>query len=338
MSLFEVSNVTVSDESWPNGSLAANDTSWLAALQSSSIYRIQLCAIPFLVAFGGVGNVLSLWVFCTPSFRGHSSSCYLAALAASDTLFLLTLLVVWLSNTTVDLFNAQGWCQGVTYLTHVATFVSVWLVVAFTVERFIAVCYPLLRSVVCTVRRARTIVGGLFLSALLLYAYLLLAAGVERTPPSGALRCTLRDGYEGVASAMNAVDTILTLVLPVLAVLTLNARIAKCVYYIDSLNRGGGEFEGGALPPARRFVSRRRRGKGGGGGGVAEEGAGMGGSESVLCGANSATSRSTRKAQHNVTKMLLVISTIFILLNLPSYVIRLYMYFTVRHTNTHTHT
>lgn len=256
------------------------------AEEESLIFRVQFVAVPLLVAFGAAGNALSLMVFRTPAFRAHSSSWYLAALAASDTLFLLNLLAVWAATPRVgvDVFHRAGGCQAVTFLSHVAAFVSVWLVVAFTVERFVAVCYPLLRSAVCTVRRAKAVVGGLVALALCLYAYLLAAAGVERSG-SGAARCTLREGYAALASAMNAVDTALTLVVPVVAVVTLNARIARCVYAVD-------RFQRRFAPPA--------------------------------------AAAQRRKSHHGVTKMLLVISTVFILLNLPSYTLRVYVYFVVR--------
>lgn len=40
---------------------------------------------------------------------------------------------------------------------------SVWLVVAFTVERFVAVHYPLRRKSLCTVQRARCVIFYLIL-------------------------------------------------------------------------------------------------------------------------------------------------------------------------------
>jgi hypothetical protein len=55
----------------------------------------------------------------------------------------------------VHTFNRQGWCQAVVYMSTASTFLSVWLTVAFTVERFIAVHYPLQRPHICTVARAK---------------------------------------------------------------------------------------------------------------------------------------------------------------------------------------
>ena len=41
------------------------------------------------------------------------------------------------------IFHTDGWCQFVTYATYVSAFLSAWIVVGFTVERYIVVYYPL---------------------------------------------------------------------------------------------------------------------------------------------------------------------------------------------------
>uniref|UniRef100_A0A1B0BX38 G-protein coupled receptors family 1 profile domain-containing protein n=1 Tax=Glossina palpalis gambiensis TaxID=67801 RepID=A0A1B0BX38_9MUSC len=48
-------------------------------------------------------------------------------------------------------------CMG----SYLASFCSSWFVVAFTVERFIAVMYPLKRQTMCTVRRAKIVLSGI---------------------------------------------------------------------------------------------------------------------------------------------------------------------------------
>ena len=88
---------------------------------------------------GFEGNLISFLVFiCTP-IRQLSSSVYLAGLALSDSGFLLQLFVTWLGYVRVFLVHQNIWCQTVVYVTYVCSFLSVWLVVAFTFERYIAV-------------------------------------------------------------------------------------------------------------------------------------------------------------------------------------------------------
>lgn len=52
---------------------------------------------PVLVCLGCIGNVLSVFVFFRTKLKKLSSSYYLSALAVSDTIFLLSLLIVWLN-------------------------------------------------------------------------------------------------------------------------------------------------------------------------------------------------------------------------------------------------
>lgn len=107
--------------------------------------------IPVIIFVGLLGNLLSGVVFMTSHLKLRSSSYYLAALATVDFVFLFDLLVVYVSNETLfDLFNRNGWCQWIVYVSSVCSILSVWLIVAFTTERFIAVQYPLQRPHICT--------------------------------------------------------------------------------------------------------------------------------------------------------------------------------------------
>jgi 7 transmembrane receptor (rhodopsin family) len=112
--------------------------------------------IPVIVFAGIFCNLLNVVVFTNTYLKHRSSSYYLAALALSDTCFLVSLGLIWVGDTLqVHTFNRQGWCQAVVYMSTASTFLSVWLTVAFTVERFIAVHYPLQRPHICTVARAK---------------------------------------------------------------------------------------------------------------------------------------------------------------------------------------
>lgn len=118
---------------------------------------------PALVLVGSIGNILSVIVFFRTKLRKLSSSYYLAALAISDTCFLCVTFVSWLNYIDIDIYSRNYYCQFFTYVCSLCSFLSVWFVVAFTVERFIAVLYPLKRQTMCTVKRACIVLIGLFL-------------------------------------------------------------------------------------------------------------------------------------------------------------------------------
>lgn len=109
---------------------------------------------PTIVIFGSIGNILSVIVFFKTKLRKLSSSYYLAALGISDTVFLLVAFVTWLNFLSINIYNKGGYCEIFTYLSGLCSFLSVWFVVAFTIERYIAVLYPLKRQSMCTVKRA----------------------------------------------------------------------------------------------------------------------------------------------------------------------------------------
>ncbi|KAK9499344.1 hypothetical protein O3M35_002395 [Rhynocoris fuscipes] len=146
---------------------SSSSTSDAAPLSVNIVHTFQLYYTPILVLFGSLGNCLSVIVFFSTKLKKLSSSYYLSALAISDTGVLFFTFTSWLSLFEVSLFNKHGLCQLSVYLMQVCSFLSVWFIVAFTVERFIAVRYPLKRPSMCTVSRAKIVLIGLSLLALL---------------------------------------------------------------------------------------------------------------------------------------------------------------------------
>lgn len=65
-------------------------------------------------------------------------------------------------------------------MSSVCAFVSVWLIVAFTVERFIAVQYPLHRPHMCTVARAKAIVCCIAAFSIIIHIYTFKTRGIVR--------------------------------------------------------------------------------------------------------------------------------------------------------------
>lgn len=131
--------------------------------------RMNKYGTPAIIGVGCAGNILSVLVFFLTNLRKQSSSYYLAALGISDTCFLLITLVSWLSLYNITVFHQPGYCQTFTYMSGVFSFLSVWFVVGFTVERFIAVQYPLKRQTMCTVRRAKIVLVLMTLAASITY-------------------------------------------------------------------------------------------------------------------------------------------------------------------------
>ncbi|XKL59564.1 hypothetical protein PGB90_000580 [Kerria lacca] len=87
---------------------------WAAAV----LQLIQLYYTPVLVILGSIGNIISVFVFFNTKLRKQSSSYYLAALAISDTGFLITQFISWLNLVDLPLFKKSGYCQMTIYTSH----------------------------------------------------------------------------------------------------------------------------------------------------------------------------------------------------------------------------
>ena len=106
---------------------------------------------------GTVGNVTSLAVLLRPRMRGKSVYLFLVLLAIADTLVLyISGFKTWIRIVTgYELLNASNFsCRSVTFLTLVSQHMSAWIVVLVTIDRFVAVWFPLRASSWCTVYRA----------------------------------------------------------------------------------------------------------------------------------------------------------------------------------------
>ena len=122
---------------------------FLPGINSSSKYMRLIMYI-----FGYPGNSLALMVWIRRPML-QSSGVYLAALALSDLLFLsLDLPYSLQTEWNVLVLNVPLICEGFTVVYLAAQYMSPFLTLAFTVERYIAIKFPLRRRLYCTVKRA----------------------------------------------------------------------------------------------------------------------------------------------------------------------------------------
>ncbi|XP_028156642.1 thyrotropin-releasing hormone receptor-like [Ostrinia furnacalis] len=239
---------------------------------------------PMLVLLGLLGNGMCVSVFFTSKLRLQSTSQYLSALAISDSVFLVQLLPPWLNALGITgVFHEPGFCQVFVYTSYVTSCLSAWLVVAFTVERFVAVLYPLRRNAVCTVARARHVIASIVLASLLINLPVLRFA----TPTTND--CNIDYNYLEHAARFNIIDTGVSFTLPLLVIVVLNSWIMAGVWRLERART--------QLVKAERPAGRR----------VARV---------VGC----------PRSQNRITRMLLIVSSVFVVLNLPAYTMRILAY------------
>ena len=107
---------------------------------------------------------------------------------------------------------------------------------AFTFERLIAVQYPLKRVYICTVRRAKIIIGSITITTLTCHIYSLFTAGIIEAPTASggnssangrAAVCDLLPNYYQAMRVVNLFDTVVTLVIPLVLMVFMNSLIAR---------------------------------------------------------------------------------------------------------------
>ena len=224
-------------------------------------------------------------------------------------------------------------------------------VVAFTIERWIVVLFPFKRGDMCTVKKANIVVVSLAIFGFAAYnfgiwtpgsIYMTRSNGTERYGPY----CTIIDEYRHLIYILNNVDTVVTLILPSCIITVLNLQIIRAVTRINkdrhqvlyshaNVGRQPSSPSSRAISPksqhqnktqspssvcpgqsqviyAKNSLSKTRSGS-------------SKGSSSPSIKAKHKTAHNTA-GQNRVTKMLLVVSSIFLLLNLPAHTIRIYFF------------
>jgi hypothetical protein len=132
-------------------------------------FRYKLIIFLFLIKLGVAGNILAIIVLTKRRMIMSSTNNYLVALAIVDIAYLVLTLIL---NT------SQHPCFTGTTLSDILLIIcrpiadfssntSVWITVTFTVERWVAITYPLKSRTWCTVYRARKIIISVICAALI---------------------------------------------------------------------------------------------------------------------------------------------------------------------------
>ena len=125
---------------------------------------------------GLIGNGLSAMVWLERRMRRHNSSAvYIAALSVNCIVFLMFYLVNAVRfQFDVQLYNWPVVCQVFNTIYFVPQYLTQLLVLAFTVDRYIVVCYPLKRVIYCRPSRAVKVLATSFRIHSVMYSLLLL--------------------------------------------------------------------------------------------------------------------------------------------------------------------
>ena len=120
---------------------------------------------PILVPIGLVGNTLSFLIMIKPSNRKMSTCIYMAAISMNDNAVMLLAGHRWLASVIQFYKRNLTECSFKPFLVKTASLNSTFLVVAMTIDKYIAIKWPHKAATFSTPGRAKLIIIPLFILA-----------------------------------------------------------------------------------------------------------------------------------------------------------------------------
>ncbi|XP_052788786.1 probable G-protein coupled receptor 139 [Mya arenaria] len=222
------------DECLPNNPTALRREIWDDFPEYMEPNRIlNLYVPPILLVLGTIGNLLTFIIMSGNMLKASTYS-YLAVLAIMDILVLYVgLLRMWVGSFAIDIQHASNWlCKLVTFLGYVSSVTSVWLIIAVTIERFIAVKFPLRAPRICNVYRARVVILAIVVATCLLNMHIIWTVELQTKDHNGTLTSECEASQLHRVLVMEVwpwVDAAVYSLFPFVIISILNVLIVRCV-------------------------------------------------------------------------------------------------------------
>ena len=230
-------------------------------LQYTELYRI--CAViinVFIFITGMIGNVLVIAVVIRTRSMHTPTNCYLLSLAIADCLVLISATLPAITET---FFQINEWpfgrvmCSILIFLQYLGVDTSAMSITAFTIERYIAICHPLQSHAMCTVKRAKRIIAGIWIFGFLYCSPWLGLTVLKRQRRSNSVVevCSIRlERHQYLAYYM--ADLIVFYVVPLFLTVVLYALIARNLF-LTSVPKANGHQQNGLRSGKKKVVSSR---------------------------------------------------------------------------------
>lgn len=204
----------------------------------------------FIFVTGVVGNVCTAIVIVRNRYMQTTTDYYLCSLAISDILILVSCLPfeaysIWQAY---PFSFGEVFCIGKALLTEMTSYASVLTITAFTVERYIAICHPLMSHKIADLRRSVLIIIGIWTVSFLIalpYPVHTRTLFYEHSPTTGkplhdSLVCTIPPEWIFEMTVMFQISTFLFFIVPMTAIIILYVLIAITLRR-TALNRANSE-------------------------------------------------------------------------------------------------
>jgi hypothetical protein len=189
--------------------------------QMSLVERVTIYVILIVSIVGLIGNACTIIVLNSQSMRKWRSSILLSALSAADFLYLLIIFVSIideLMNRAIGLHRSLILCQTTVYITHVCSFLSANFTLSFTLQRFVAVLFPLHANTIISSRSSTINILLLIFIGCSFYSFSFFVSSVS----DGV--CKEDEKYPSLFPLL-IVDTCVTFILPFIFIVFFNCGI-----------------------------------------------------------------------------------------------------------------
>lgn len=185
------------------------------------VERLTVYITLIVSIIGLVGNGCTIIVLNRQSMRKWRSSILLSALAIVDFLYLLIIFLSILdttTNQTIGFHRSLILCQVTVYLTHIFSFLSASFTLSFTLQRFVAVLFPLHANTIISNRSSIINISLLLVFGCSFYLFSFFFTNVKHG------QCKEDEAFTALYPLL-IVDTCLTFVIPFICILIFNCAI-----------------------------------------------------------------------------------------------------------------
>ena len=210
-----------------NSSQESNGTDLIYKVQ----YGLHMYFLPITIFIGYIGNFISIlvFVFSKKDLRTSSSTVYIIAVLVADTVSLVTSMFTWLEYLGFMFNHSPVICQCYVYLGYICSFLSVWYIVCITTENYIIICHPTKINQMCTRKRARIVTATLAAVSITSYGWSIFITGVQEKYPYPWPICLVYDKYHNVMMIITYIDSVITLLLPSVAIIVMLGAIVFAI-------------------------------------------------------------------------------------------------------------
>ncbi len=208
---------------------------WDQAYELWLVKQLRLYYIPTVIMIGILSQLLTGLVYlkaCRSGNRkGASYMHYILGLCVTGILHLITLLIVWLEEVGIDIYQYSGLCHHIAFVMKASRFLYTWYMVALCVDRYLSVSWTTLAEKMATRCRARCICLAFATLAVIVFLNTALMEGVSVVQYGHAKLkvCSFLPYFMDVTVVLNKLDLVINCFIPCIFILILSSLILMAV-------------------------------------------------------------------------------------------------------------